>query len=327
MRSSLLAVALACLVPSTALADKRVAIVPPFAEPGVPQPLQQAILAQATAALRERGFEALEPETLVRAYAVSPAPCQDTDCALEAIARSHADLAAQLTMFDENGRQSVSIALVMPPVHVFAAGAALQGDPRATVRALVSKLADDVERGPGPWLDVDATPAHAAVHLDGAIIGLTPLHRRITPGAHLLVVRARDYEDFNTTLEVPSAPNTVIAFPHIELVRPRLLLEQEESTPSPVLPTWIKPSAADWTVSYALMAAGLTTAVLGLRGVSHASCGDDGTGRCLSAATRAELVLGPVLLAAGVTWLLRAPWARRSERLRAVRRALINTPP
>jgi hypothetical protein len=59
-------------------------------------------------------------------------------------------------------------------------------------------------------------------------------------------------------------------------------------------------------------------AVSSVPGVTHASCGDDGAGRCLSVVTRAELVLGPALLAAGVTWRLRAPWARRSKRLQAV---------
>jgi len=241
----------------------------------------------------------------------TPGPCSNNTCALAYAQAAQVDAALQLSMF-AHSTLTFSLALVQPPGDAFVHHGTL-ADPYHPA-AVIATAADDLlvqhARGPGPWLIVKGSPLDAAVRLDGEVIGVLPLRKRIAGGEHVLVVSANAHADHNDTVWIDNVAGAVKEV-HVEL---KPVEEARPITTRAFQRHW-----ADWVVGGALGAGGIAYAGLGLTHYTESSdCLDSSNGVCVrrakpGALAATQLGVGLAAAAAGGLIVWRAPFGRRQS--------------
>lgn len=292
-----------------------VVIAPPFVKGALPDSIAAGITSQLEESFTAKGWQVVG---LVEALALAvptPGPCNNNTCALAYAEAAQVETALQLSIFLSSTGVTFSLALVQPPGDAFVHHGTM-ADPYHPAQVLTA-AADDIvaqrARGPGPWLVVKGTPIDAAVRLDGQVIGVVPLRRRISGGEHVLVVSADGFADHNDTVWIDSDAGATKEV-QVEL-EPVPLDKGTTHTDGTFRLHW-----AQW--------AGTAGMVLGsaylLAGILHSTesgdCIDRAAGKCIryaDAGDRAtmQLALGAPLTVIGLGFVIGGTIAQRRVRL------------
>jgi hypothetical protein len=135
----------------------------------------------------------------VRALGLVPLPtdgaCEDLDCADGFLSTGAADAAAFVEVYGSNGVcQGVQATVLLGESHRFV-GTAEVGTAGIN-EAMRVALTQAVARSRGearPTLGVNGAPAGATIRVDGITWGTVPHHEPVSPGAHVIEVRARGF--------------------------------------------------------------------------------------------------------------------------------------
>lgn len=295
---------------ATARADV-VVLVPPHAEPGIPEESVDRSLEALGRAVRVEGFDVVsagQAAALADSNGKGEAPdldpdrCVTVECALEFVRLFDASFAVQTSLFREGkALSSVTVVVVEKADAYFSGSSQVQGgDIESAVTSAYKRARAKQSEGAGPWLSVAGQPRGAAVYVDGQEFGHLPIHRRrIATGTHRVVVRSDGYSTHNDSLDIPDRID------HEEKLDVRLtpLGNANARRRHPV----------DWVIGSVLMAGGLVYAGSGaVDYVREGDCQEKADGQCVAYYDRTrvsdlKLGLGGGVAVLGAAYLWWAP--------------------
>ena len=269
------------------------------------QSLAEAVRSVGAEPVREPE-EAAAPEPV--AAGAEPPPT-DLAARLEAAGAQHA-VALTLWRAGDGAVSGVAVSVTTPDGARYRQGAELAADGQlaAAVAEATAGAYARLRRGPGPWLELEGSPAGAVISVDGQAAGALPRRVKVAGGLHHLEVESPGYTPFDETITVPRNLDA--------LKRVRVALEPLPVASVPPVglpPSAASPSAWNYVLGGLAVGVGVLLAIGPVRSaVDDGECGRTEAGRCTGVVRfdgleAVKLVAGAVLVVGGVAFVVVAP--------------------
>lgn len=314
------ALLLLCLWATPAAASD-VALLPPYAEAGVPAALAVDAQRALSSGLQGAGHVLRDPDAVREALPEALRQCRSRPCVADARAALDVQLAAFVQLFAADAGHSVSVSLADDSGTVYQGTGYVTPDSSVggAVRTALAEALDKQARGRGPWLTVEGQPEGATVLINGEAVAHLPATLRVVPGPLQLQVRQPGYREHSQMLNVQSDydHHSVIVV-QLRPASQAVLVEGPEDLPPsapPRAPAEAAPSAWNLVLGITAMAAGAVYAGVAVAGLlREGDCvGDrDADGACgerakLGVRFWSQVGAGAALLGGGTYMLVAQP--------------------